>query len=142
MLKIYFEYILSFFFFFFFSYSVFSFKEILYISRWLPDNPCKIYYYIVWKTLKFFAVHFEEKKKPWNGKKELTVEFEPPIAQSEIVELPADPRGSWRLQLMEKTVFASGDIVPSFCAVGVHSSPRELLKGLKLAQVCCCTGTA
>ena len=30
---------------FVFPISVLSFKEILYISRWLPGNPCKIYYY-------------------------------------------------------------------------------------------------
>ena len=48
--------IIIFFFFcfvFVFPISVLSFKEILYISRWLPGNPCKIYYYYYYPLGRF-----------------------------------------------------------------------------------------
>ena len=51
----------------------------------------------------FCCPHFAEKK--WHRNKDLTtVEFELGTAGSEITELPTKPRGSWRVQLIEKAI--------------------------------------
>ena len=60
----------------------------------------------MWKTWKFFVVLTLRKESDRN--KEWTlVEFELGTVGSENTELPTKPRGSWRVQLIEKAIILS-----------------------------------
>ena len=48
--------------------------------------------------------HFEKKKRGHRNKELTTVEFELGTTGSEITDLPTKPRGSWRVQLIEKAI--------------------------------------